>query len=51
MPGDVVKLDLKQKKGVWLYELKILTPSGKRREVRIDAKTLAIIDTDDDDDD
>ena len=51
VPGDVVKLDLKQKKDVWLYRLKILTPSGKRREVKIDAKTLAIIDSDDDDDD
>ncbi|TDR88172.1 PepSY domain-containing protein [Enterovirga rhinocerotis] len=51
VPGDVVSVELERKKGRWLYELKILTPAGKRREVKIDARTLAILDKDDDDDD
>lgn len=48
VPGDVVKLDLKREKGRWVYELKILDQAGKRREVEIDAKTLAVEDDDDD---
>ncbi len=50
VPGDVVKLDLKREKGRWVYELKILTAAGKRREIEVDAKTLAVLDDDDDDD-
>lgn len=49
VPGDVVALDLKRKKRRWIYEIKVLTPAGKRREVKIDAATLAILDDDDDD--
>ena len=51
VPGEVVKLDLKHKKEHWLYELKILTPEGKRREVKVDAATLAVVESEDDDDD
>lgn len=51
VPGDVVAVELKRKDKRWLYELKILTPGGKRREVKIDASSLAIIEDDDDDDD
>lgn len=50
VPGDVVAVELKRKEKRWLYELKILTPAGKRREVKIDANTLAVIEDDDDDD-
>jgi len=45
-PGDVVALKLKHDDKRWRYELKVLTPTGKRREVRVDAKTLAILDDD-----
>lgn len=50
VPGDVVKLDLKRDDGRWLYKLKILTPQGRRREVKIDAGSLKVVDDDDDDD-
>ncbi|MBN9602144.1 MAG: PepSY domain-containing protein [Afipia felis] len=43
IPGEVVKVELDREKGVWVYEVKILTPSGKRRKVEIDASTLAIV--------
>lgn len=51
VPGEVVAVELKRKKERWYYELKVLTTPGKRREVKIDAKTLVIFDQDDDDDD
>lgn len=43
MPGEVVKIELDRDDGIWVYEIKILTPSGKRREIEINAQTLAII--------
>ena len=51
VPGEVVKLDLKRDDGRWLYELKILTPEGRRHDVKIDAASLKVLDADDDDDD
>lgn len=46
VPGEVVKVKLEREKGVWIYEMKILTPAGKRREVEINAQTLAVIKVD-----
>lgn len=43
VPGDVVALKLEREEGRWLYELKVLTPSGQRREIEIDANTLSIL--------
>lgn len=43
IPGEVVKVELDHEDGAWVYEIKILTPSGKRRKLEIDASTLAII--------
>lgn len=51
VPGDVVAVKLKSKKKAWIYSLKVLTPAGKRRDVKIDAGSLSILDADDDDDD
>ena len=51
VPGEVVKLELKRDDGAFRYKLKILTPQGRRREVKIDAATLKILETEDDDDD
>lgn len=46
VPGEVIGIELEREDGVWVYEIKILTPSGRRREVEIDARTLAIIEID-----
>ncbi len=46
VPGEVVKIELEHDDGIWIYEIKILTPSGRRREVEINARTLAIIKVD-----
>lgn len=43
IPGEVVKVELDREDGAWVYEVKILTPSGKRRKIEINAGTLAII--------
>ncbi|WP_375464621.1 PepSY domain-containing protein [uncultured Methylobacterium sp.] len=49
VPGDVVALDLEREEGRWRYKLKILTPAGKRRAVKVDAASLKLLDGDDDD--
>jgi len=46
VPGEVVKVELEREDGVWIYEVKILTPAGRRREVEINAHTLAVIKVD-----
>lgn len=43
VPGEVVKIKLDMEDGAWVYEVKILTPAGRRRELEINARTLAII--------
>lgn len=43
LPGEVVKIELEREDGIWVYEIKILTASGRVREIEINAKTLAII--------
>ena len=40
-PGRVVELE--QKKGVWMYELKILKAGGRLQKLKVDAKTGEII--------
>ncbi|MEH3116474.1 MAG: PepSY domain-containing protein [Methylorubrum populi] len=49
VPGDVVALDLKRDDGRWLYKLRILGSDGRRRDVKIDARSLKLLDVDDDD--
>ena len=49
VPGDVVALDLKRDDGRWLYKLRILGQDGRRRDVKIDASSLKLLDGDDDD--
>jgi uncharacterized membrane protein YkoI len=46
MPGEVVKIELEREDGAWVYEIKILTSSGRRRKLEINARTLAIIKVD-----
>ncbi|WP_336490283.1 PepSY domain-containing protein [Methylobacterium nigriterrae] len=46
VPGEVVKVELEREDGRWVYEIKILTESGKRREVEIDANSLEVLEVD-----
>jgi len=41
--GDVVKVELEQEPWGIKYEVKILTPSGRVREVELNARTGAIV--------
>ncbi|MEO8666870.1 MAG: PepSY domain-containing protein [Bauldia sp.] len=43
-PGEVVAIDLENEDGRWVYEVKVVTASGSRIEVNIDAATGKLID-------
>jgi uncharacterized membrane protein YkoI len=43
IPGEIVEIELDREDGIWVYEIKILTSSGRRRKVEVNAQTLAII--------
>lgn len=46
VPGDVVKVELERDDGRWIYEIKVLTGEGERREVEIDGSSLKILEID-----
>lgn len=48
VPGDVIEVELEQKHGALVYEIKILTSTGRVREVKIDARTGKVIKIEDD---
>ena len=43
VPGQVVKVELDQENGMWVYEVDIITPQGVKYEVEVDINTGAII--------
>lgn len=42
-PGQVVEVELEEERGVWLYEVEILTPDGRLIEIELDAETGDIL--------
>ncbi|WP_242662290.1 PepSY domain-containing protein [Teichococcus deserti] len=46
VPGDIVGVELDRDDGRWVYEIKVLTAGGKRREIEIEATTLRILEID-----
>jgi uncharacterized membrane protein YkoI len=38
LPGDVIEVELKERRGRLQYELKVLTPTGRVRELTLDAR-------------
>ncbi|MGH6632255.1 PepSY domain-containing protein [Sphingopyxis sp.] len=48
VPGDVVKVELESESSGIKYEVKILTASGRVREVELNARTGALIKIEDD---
>lgn len=48
VPGDVIEVELEQEKAALIYEIKILTGNGRVREVKIDARTGAVVKIEDD---
>ncbi|MGD8207036.1 MAG: PepSY domain-containing protein [Thiohalocapsa sp.] len=43
VPGDVIEVELEREHGRWVYELKVITLSGRLREILVDAATATII--------
>jgi len=48
VPGDVIEVELEDERETLLYEIKILTSTGRVREVKIDARTGAVLKIEDD---
>ena len=46
-PGDILEVELDRDNMRFIYEITVLSPAGKVVEVRLDAKTAAVIDVDD----
>jgi uncharacterized membrane protein YkoI len=48
VPGDVIEVELEDEREALVYEIKILTGTGRVREVRIDARTGTVLSIEDD---
>lgn len=48
VPGDVIEVELENNKDALIYEIKILTGTGRVREVKIDARSGAVVKIEDD---
>ena len=48
VPGDVIEVELEDEKSALVYEIKILTSTGRVREVKIDARTGQVLTIEDD---
>lgn len=46
--GDVIEVELEDEKNALVYEIKILTGTGRVREVKIDARTGQVLKIEDD---
>lgn len=42
LPGDVTAIEIEQKKGRWMYELRVVGRDGRLLEIYVDAKTAEI---------
>ena len=47
-PGDVIEVELDRHRGAWRYEVKILTSTGRVLEVKLDARTAAVLEIEED---
>lgn len=48
VPGDVIEVELEDEKRMLIYEIKILTGTGRVREVKIDARNGKVLSIEDD---
>ena len=46
--GDVIEVELEREKDTLVYEIKVLTATGRVREVEVDARTGAVLKIEDD---
>ena len=43
--GRIIEIELERKRGAYVYEIKVLRPDGRYRELKIDARTGAIVES------
>ncbi|PJI98007.1 peptidase YpeB-like protein [Acidovorax sp. 69] len=43
VPGQVLDVELEQERGMWVYEIKLLTPAGQLTKVKLDARTAEVL--------
>jgi uncharacterized membrane protein YkoI len=48
VPGDVIDVELDRHHGQWRYEVKVLTSTGRVREVKLNARTGEVQEIEDD---
>jgi len=48
-PGKLIDIELEQKKGIWVYEAEILDDAGRVWELKLDARTGALLKMEQDD--
>jgi uncharacterized membrane protein YkoI len=50
VPGEVIEIELEDKKksGTLVYEIKVLTQTGRVREIKIDARNGTVLEIEDD---
>jgi uncharacterized membrane protein YkoI len=48
VPGDIIEVELEDEKNALIYEIKVLTETGRVREIEIDARTGAVLKIEDD---
>lgn len=48
LPGEVLKVELENKRGRSIYEIKVLTGNGRLREIELDARTGDVLEIEDD---
>ncbi|MDH6267026.1 putative membrane protein YkoI [Rhizobium sp. SG_E_25_P2] len=47
-PGEVIEIEFEQDDGRYIYEIEMIRPDGRVIEVKMDAKTMAVIAVEDD---
>jgi uncharacterized membrane protein YkoI len=41
--GRIIEIEIEHKRGAYVYEIKVLRPDGRYRELKIDARTGALL--------
>nr|WP_298682138.1 PepSY domain-containing protein [uncultured Dongia sp.] len=41
--GDVVEIELERKRGIWVYEIEIISTDGRVRDIDVDGRTGEVI--------
>ncbi|MDO6964273.1 PepSY domain-containing protein [Rhizobium alvei] len=47
-PGDIIEIEFEKDRGQYIYEIEIIRPDGRVIEVKVDAKTIEVLEVEDD---